>query len=130
MSSLLSVLIIVVCALLIIVVLVQNSKGGGLANNFSSSNQVMGVRRTADFIEKATWGLAITLLVLCLLATPKKQVAGTGTEGSSQESITRKKAESVAVPSGPVNNPAQNPAGGNTTPPPAGNPPANNGQAK
>ena len=43
-------LIILVCILLILVVLVQNSKGGGLAANFGSSNQVMGVRRTADFL--------------------------------------------------------------------------------
>jgi preprotein translocase subunit SecG len=48
---------------------VQNSKGGGLASNFASSNQVMGVRKTADFLEKATWTLAISLLVLSLLAS-------------------------------------------------------------
>ncbi|MBL7883533.1 MAG: preprotein translocase subunit SecG, partial [Bacteroidia bacterium] len=59
-----SVIIIIVSILLILVVLVQNSKGGGLASTFSSSNQVMGVRKTADFLEKATWTLAISLLVL------------------------------------------------------------------
>ncbi|NVO02022.1 MAG: preprotein translocase subunit SecG [Bacteroidetes bacterium] len=61
-----SVLILIVCVLLTLVVLVQNSKGGGLASNFSSSNQIMGVRKTADFLEKATWYLAIALLVLSL----------------------------------------------------------------
>jgi preprotein translocase subunit SecG len=61
-----SVLIIIVCVLLTLVVLVQNSKGGGLASNFSSSNQIMGVRKTADFLEKATWTLAVALLVLSL----------------------------------------------------------------
>jgi preprotein translocase subunit SecG len=50
-------------------VLVQNSKGGGLAAGFSSSNQIMGVRRTADFLEKATWTLAGVLLFLCLSAS-------------------------------------------------------------
>ena len=64
-----SALILLVCGLLILVVLVQNSKGGGLASNFQSSNQVMGVRRTADFLEKATWTLAITLVVLSVLST-------------------------------------------------------------
>jgi len=63
---LISVLILMVSALIILVVLVQNSKGGGLASNFSGSNQYMGVRKTADFLEKATWTLAITLLVLSL----------------------------------------------------------------
>jgi preprotein translocase subunit SecG len=61
-----SVLILIVCVLLTLVVLVQNSKGGGLASNFSSSNQIMGVRKTADFLEKATWTLAVALLLLSM----------------------------------------------------------------
>ena len=46
------------------IVLIQNSKGGGLASGFSSSNQIMGVRKTTDFLEKATWGLAVFLVVM------------------------------------------------------------------
>lgn len=65
---LISVLILITCVLLILVVLVQNSKGGGLASNFSSSNQFMGVRKTADFLEKTTWTLAIVLLVLSMIS--------------------------------------------------------------
>ncbi len=61
-----SVLIFIVCILLIIVVLAQNSKGGGLNSTFSGGNQVMGVKRTTDFMEKATWTLAVALLVLSL----------------------------------------------------------------
>ena len=63
---LVSVFILMVSGLIILVVLVQNSKGGGLASNFSGSNQYMGVRKTADFLEKATWTLAIALLLLSL----------------------------------------------------------------
>lgn len=63
-----SVLILIACVLMILVVLVQNSKGGGLASNFSSSNQYMGVRKTADFLEKFTWGIAIAILALSLLS--------------------------------------------------------------
>ena len=66
MSGLLTFLIILVAILLILVVLIQNSKGGGLASNFSSSNQVMGVAKTTELIEKVTWGLVITLFVLCI----------------------------------------------------------------
>lgn len=81
-------IILIVCVLLILVVVVQNSKGGGLASNFSSSNQIMGVRKTADFLEKATWTLAIALLVLSLLTAviiPKESAA---TKGSTlQEKI-------------------------------------------
>ncbi len=66
---LISVLILITCILLVLIVLVQNAKGGGLASNFSSSSQVMGVRKTTDFLEKATWTLAIVLLVLTLTST-------------------------------------------------------------
>jgi preprotein translocase subunit SecG len=69
MEIVVSVFIIIVSVVLVLVVLVQNSKGGGLAANFSSSNQIMGVRKTTDFIEKLTWGLAIFLLVLCLASS-------------------------------------------------------------
>ncbi len=69
MYLLFSILIVIACVFLILIVLVQNSKGGGLASNFSSSNQVMGVKKTADFLEKATWTLAIALVVLTLAAT-------------------------------------------------------------
>jgi len=69
MYILISVLILITCVLLVLVVLVQNSKGGGLASNFASSNQYMGVRKTADFLEKATWTLAVVLLVLSLVST-------------------------------------------------------------
>jgi preprotein translocase subunit SecG len=64
-----SILIVIVGVLLVLIVLVQNSKGGGLASGFASSNQFMGVRKTADFLEKATWTLAACLLLFCLLAT-------------------------------------------------------------
>ena len=65
---LISVLILITCALLILLVLVQNSKGGGLSSTFAGSNQYMGVRKTADFLEKSTWTLAIILLALSLIS--------------------------------------------------------------
>lgn len=66
MYTLIIILIIAVCLLLVGVVMVQNSKGGGLASDFSSSNQIIGVQRTGDFLEKATWYLTIALIVLTL----------------------------------------------------------------
>ena len=63
MFTIITVLVFFVCILMILIVLVQNSKGGGLASNFSSANQVMGVRKTTDFLEKGTWTLAGALLV-------------------------------------------------------------------
>jgi len=69
MLSLIIVFIAITCVLLGLVVLVQNSKGGGLASNFASSNQIMGVKKTTDFIEKATWTLAIVVMVLSLTSS-------------------------------------------------------------
>jgi preprotein translocase subunit SecG len=65
----LSIIIVIASILLTIVVLLQNSKGGGLAANFATGNQTFGVRQTADFLEKATWTLAATIIVLCVVAT-------------------------------------------------------------
>jgi preprotein translocase subunit SecG len=79
MYTLITVLLFITCILLILIVLVQNSKGGGLASNFQSSNQIMGVRKTTDFLEKATWVLAATLLVLSIGGTafiPRDTKAG------------------------------------------------------
>ena len=69
MYPFITVLIFIVCFLIVLLVLVQNSKGGGLASSFSSSNQVMGVRKTTDFLEEGTWILAASLVVLCIAAT-------------------------------------------------------------
>jgi preprotein translocase subunit SecG len=62
------ILIVILSVLLTIFVLVQNSKGGGLSAGFSSTNQIMGVRKTTDFVEKMTWGLVIAVVVLSVAA--------------------------------------------------------------
>ena len=64
-----SILILIASILLILIVLIQNSKGGGLASGFSSSNQIMGVRKPTDFLEKATWTLAGVVIVLSIVIT-------------------------------------------------------------
>ncbi|MCK5846350.1 MAG: preprotein translocase subunit SecG [Bacteroidales bacterium] len=61
-----AILIFIVCILMILIVLAQNSKGGGLTSTFSGGNQVMGVKKTSDFLEKATWTLAVAMLILSL----------------------------------------------------------------
>ena len=67
MGGLLIFLIIFVCILLGLIVLVQNSKGGGLSSTFGGGNQIMGVKKTADVLEKTTWILAAILVALCLV---------------------------------------------------------------
>lgn len=66
MYGIITALIVIACILLILVVLIQNPKGGGIASNFSAGNNIMGVKKTNDFIEKLTWGLAIGIIVLTL----------------------------------------------------------------
>ena len=66
-TTVIVILILLACIVLGFFVLIQNSKGGGLASNFASSNQIMGVRKTTDFLEKATWGLASFIMLLCLV---------------------------------------------------------------
>ncbi|MDR1632572.1 MAG: preprotein translocase subunit SecG [Dysgonamonadaceae bacterium] len=58
MYTFITILVVIFSIALIFFVIIQNSKGGGLAAGFSSSNQVMGVRKTTDFLEKATATLA------------------------------------------------------------------------
>ncbi|NOX84826.1 MAG: preprotein translocase subunit SecG [Chlorobi bacterium] len=84
-----SILILIVCVLLGLIVLVQNPKGGGLAANFTGAgSQFMGVRQTADFLEKATWTLSVALLVLALTAT---MVIPRGVVDTSQQDTQMKK---------------------------------------
>ncbi len=61
-------LIVLAALLMCFVVLIQNSKGGGLSSSFAASNQIMGVRKTTDFIEKLTWGLAAFMVVVSIFA--------------------------------------------------------------
>lgn len=79
MYTALIVLIVIIAILMCLIVLVQNSKGGGLASSFASSNQIMGVRKTTDFLSKATAWLAGILVVLCVASAwmlPKRVVMG------------------------------------------------------
>lgn len=74
MYTLFVILITLAAFLMIGIVLIQESKGGGLASNFASYNQIGGVRKTTDFIEKATWGLAIFMVVVsvcCAYVAPQ-----------------------------------------------------------
>jgi len=96
MYTLITILIVAVCVFLTLIVLVQNSKGGGLAANFSASNQIMGVRKTADFLEKATWTLAGSLVLLCIIAALVLPSSGVS---NANQSILDSQIENAADPS-------------------------------
>ena len=91
MYTVFAILIIITSILLVLVVLVQNPKGGGLSSSFGggAGNQIMGAKKTTDFLEKTTWTLAVVLIVLSLasnFAIPR-QNSEEATEIKAQEQI-------------------------------------------
>lgn len=100
---------VLISILLIIAVLMQASKGGGLAGTFGGSNvgMMFGVRRTADFLIKATQWLAVLFGVLAIIINlfflPRA--------GSNIESVLQRSAQQQAapVPTVPQLPPAQQP---------------------
>ena len=94
------VLMVLAAILMCFVVLVQNSKGGGLSSSFASSNQIMGVRKTTDFIGLLTWGLAIFMSVISIATS---YVIPTTTEGSSvimDQAVKEQKTNPLNAPDG------------------------------
>lgn len=61
--------IIILSILLILVILGQNSKGGVGAAFGGSASQIMGVTKTGNILEKSTWVLAVSVLVLSLVSS-------------------------------------------------------------
>lgn len=64
------ILIVLVAFFLVVVIMVQNPKGGGLSSSFGGggTQQLGGVKKTGDFLDKATWFLATLLIALILLS--------------------------------------------------------------
>ena len=95
MFYLLTVLILVASIALVLLVIVQKSKGGGLASPFASTNNIMGVRKTTDVLEKTTWWLFGIVAVLCIVST---HFLGTGTDASdkTQQTLEQNAAKAAA----------------------------------
>jgi len=107
MYILFTILIVIASVLLILLVLVQNSKGGGLAAGFSSSNQIMGVRKTTDFLEKATWSLVAFVIVLSVatVAVNKKEVVANESQINQEQLQNAQKEQPGVVAPGFGENP-------------------------
>lgn len=69
MDTLFSIIIVLASILLVVVVFIQNPKGGGLSSDFGAAQQIGGVQKTNDFIDKTTWGLAAVIAVLSIILT-------------------------------------------------------------
>jgi len=81
--SIFLVLITIVCFLLIVVIMVQNPKGGGLSSTLGGSQNLGGVQKTTDFLDKSTWTLATILIALILLSS----LSFTGTLSDNESKI-------------------------------------------
>ena len=91
MFKVLLIIIVILAIFLCFIVTIQNSKGGGLAAGFASSNQIMGVRKTTDVIEKATWSLAAAMVVfsvICAYVAPKSVMEQSVLENVATETQT------------------------------------------
>jgi len=97
MYVLLIILIVIASVLLTLLVLVQNSKGGGLAAGFSSTNQIMGVRKTTDFLEKATWGLVTFVIVLSVISVGVSNKPASVNDSEIKEQYEHAKQEEPGV---------------------------------
>ncbi len=103
MLTFILVLIILACIMLTLLVLIQNPKGG-IAANFIAPSQIMGVKRSTDVVEKATWVLAIGLISLSLLSNFFRPDSAS-TE-SVNESRIKDNIEQTTVPAAPQQAPA------------------------
>lgn len=81
------VLIVIVAFLLVVVIMVQNPKGGGLSSAFggSGTQQLGGVKKTGDFLDKSTWALATLLIALILLSN--FAIPGVGGVGGDSKAL-------------------------------------------
>lgn len=87
MTIILQILIVIASVLLTLVVFAQNPKGGGLSSDFGAAQQIGGVQKTNDFIEKATWILAAFIMVssIFLTITGKTQNAAQDIQEQQQQ---------------------------------------------
>ena len=69
MGAILAISIAIASVFLVLIVLMQNPKGGGLSTDFGAAGQIGGVKKTTDFIEKATWSLAGFIAVTSIVMT-------------------------------------------------------------
>ena len=108
------VLITIVCFLLIVVIMVQNPKGGGLSSTFGNSQQIGGVQKTTDFLDKSTWTLGIILIALIMFSS----LAFNDNNDSIKidKSAVPAKTETSAPAETPAPAPAATPAPAETTP--------------
>ena len=95
-----SIVILVVLAsiLMCLIVLIQESKGGGLAADYSNNNQILGAPKTTNFIEKATWFLAGTMIFLSVISVAFLPSASQSESVIMQQAVEQAATSPAGVP--------------------------------
>ncbi len=99
MDTLFSIIIVLASILLVAVVFIQNPKGGGLSSDFGAAQQIGGVQKTNDFIDKTTWGLAGLIAVMSIVLT----IRFSTTEVKAPEADPTEQGEGGQAPAAPTN---------------------------
>ena len=98
MFTVLTILIVFAAILLTIVVLLQNGKGEGMASNFTSANQTLGVRQTADILEKVSWGLVTFILVVSIITSFTVRTQSSGVDVTDKIEAVEEQPEFPSAP--------------------------------
>ncbi len=102
MFSIFLVLIVIVCFLLIVVVMVQNPKGGGLSSTLGGSQQMGGVQKTTDFLDKSTWTLGGLLIILIMFSSLSFNSGNTDVKILDDKQVAPAKTENPAPATPPT----------------------------
>ena len=116
MYNLFVILVVIASIFMCLVVLIQESKGGGLASGFASGNQLMGVRKTTDVIEKLTWALAIAMVVFSIASVYTIPAAGSDASVMESAAVQQQTTAPTNLPGIPATDAQEAPAAPAETP--------------
>ena len=125
MYNLFVILVVIASIFMCLVVLIQESKGGGLASGFASGNQLMGVRKTTDVIEKLTWALAIAMVVFSIASVYTIPAAGSDASVMESAAVQQQTTAPTNLPGIPATDVQEAPAAPAETPAAPAETPAN-----
>ena len=95
MITFLLILVIIAGVILVLFILAQNPKVVGLSSTFGCATQIIGARQTADFLEKASWYVAIGILFIVLMTN---WFVPTGTTTRERQSKMSEQIDQLATP--------------------------------
>lgn len=100
MFAFLTILLVILSLFIIMIVLVQNPKGNAMTSGFAgAASNIIGVQKTGDVLEKATWG---TMALLMFIAFVTAFFIPRTKEGEVLRSRTEQQMSAPMAPVAPV----------------------------